>query len=64
MANSVVNQDAIRKTDSPIALFVALEHARGHGDFHGAAKAQDRLAELGVIVKYGRPRPAKRRRAG
>lgn len=51
-------QDA---ADSVTLLLFQLELARKRGDFKAAATAQDRLAEKGVRVTYGRPR---RRRAG
>ena len=39
--------------NSPVAWFVVLERARLKNDFETAAKAEQELRRLGVIVKYG-----------
>ncbi len=40
--------------NSPVAWFVVLEQARQKKDFETAAKAEQELRRLGVIVKYGK----------
>jgi hypothetical protein len=45
--------------DWPLYWFAKLEKAVEVGDHRAAAEAQDRLARLGVRVRYGRPRPGK-----
>jgi hypothetical protein len=42
----------------PVYWFARLEMAVEAGDHRAAARAQRRLARLGVRVNYGRPRPA------
>jgi len=41
---------------SPAAWFAVLESARHAGDFELAAKAHKKLRELGVEVRYRRPK--------
>lgn len=45
-------QTRTNQDESPVALFYVLEDARRRKDFHAAAWAQRRLAELGVVVTY------------
>ncbi len=41
---------------SPLVLFAKLELAVLRGDHAAAADAQRKLAELGVVVRFGLPR--------
>jgi hypothetical protein len=38
--------------NSPVAWFVMLEQARTRHDFQAAARAQQKLRELGVEIRY------------
>jgi hypothetical protein len=43
--------------DWPVWWFVRLEKAVEDGDHDAAARAQRELERLGVVVRYGRPKP-------
>jgi hypothetical protein len=48
-------------SDSPIFWFARLDLAVERGDHEAAAEAQRQLARLGILVRYGRPRPTPRK---
>jgi len=57
MSKSEIDKARRKAEDSPTAWFAVLDRARETGDFQLAAKAQEALERLGVVVRFKRPRP-------